>query len=53
MAWMLIANIILDDFDKELEFRGHRFVRYTDDAVIFVKSKRAAAQVLVLLFYFS
>ena len=37
----LLANIVLDDFDKELERRGHRFVRYADDFLIFVKSKRA------------
>ena len=42
----LLANIMLDDFDKELEKRGHRFVRYADDFVIFVKSKRAAHRVL-------
>ncbi len=41
----LLANIVLDDFDKELERRGHRFVRYADDFMIFVKSKRAALQV--------
>ena len=42
----LLANIMLDDFDKELEKRGHRFVRYADDFMIFVKSKRAAARVM-------
>jgi len=36
----LLANIVLDDFDKEqLERRGHRFVRYADDFMIFVGSK--------------
>lgn len=42
----LLANIVLDAFDKEMEARGHRFVRYADDAVIFVKSKRAAERVM-------
>ncbi len=42
----LLANIMLDDFDKELEQRGHCFVRYADDFMIFVKSKRAAQRVL-------
>ena len=41
----LLANIVLDDFDKELERRGHRFVRYADDFVVFVRSKRAALRV--------
>ena len=38
----VLTNILLDDLDKELESRGHRFVRYADDFVILVKSKRAA-----------
>nr|WP_232070102.1 group II intron reverse transcriptase/maturase [Kyrpidia spormannii] len=37
----LLANILLDDLDKELEKRGHKFVRYADDANIYVRSKRA------------
>jgi hypothetical protein len=37
----LLANILLDDLDQELENRGHRFVRYMDDLVILVKSVRA------------
>ena len=41
----LLANIVLDDFDKELERRGHRFVRYADDFLIFVKSRRAGLRV--------
>ena len=41
----LLANILLDDLDKELERRGHRFVRYADDFVILVKSQRAAERV--------
>lgn len=42
----LLANIMLDDFDKELERRGHKFVRYADDCNIYVKSKRAGQRVL-------
>ena len=41
----LLANILLDDFDKELEGRGHKFARYADDFVILVKSKRAGERV--------
>jgi len=41
----LLANIILDDLDKELEKRGHKFCRYADDCNIFVKSKRAGYRV--------
>jgi len=42
----LLSNIMLDDMDRELERRGHRFVRYADDARIFVSSERAAERVL-------
>ena len=42
----LLANILLDDLDKELEKRGHKFVRYADDANIYVRSKRAGERVL-------
>ena len=41
----LLANILLDDLDKELEHRGLNFVRYADDFLIFVKSKLAADRV--------
>ena len=41
----LLANIMLDDFDKELEHRGHVFARYADDFVILVSSKAAAMRV--------
>lgn len=41
----LLSNIMLNELDKELERRGLRFVRYADDLVIFVKSKRAAQRV--------
>ena len=42
----LLANILLDDLDKELESRGHRFVRYADDLLILVKSQRAGERVM-------
>ena len=42
----LLANIMLDELDKELERRGHRFARYADDCNIYVKSKRAAKRVM-------
>ena len=41
----LLANILLDDLDKELEKRGHCFARYADDLIILVKSKRAGERV--------
>jgi len=41
----LLANILLDDLDQELERRGHRFARYVDDVVILVKSSRAGRRV--------
>jgi Reverse transcriptase (RNA-dependent DNA polymerase) len=37
----LLSNIVLDELDRELEHRGHRFVRYADDCNIYVRSKRA------------
>ncbi|MGN0098139.1 MAG: reverse transcriptase domain-containing protein [Candidatus Methanomethylophilaceae archaeon] len=42
----LLANIYLDQFDKELERRGLHFVRYADDAQIYVKSERSAKRVM-------
>nr|WP_245879671.1 group II intron reverse transcriptase/maturase [Zobellella endophytica] len=42
----LLANIMLDPLDKELEKRGHRFARYADDFTILVKSRRAGERVL-------
>ncbi|MCY6343399.1 MULTISPECIES: group II intron reverse transcriptase/maturase [Bacteroides] len=41
----LLGNVMLNELDKELERRGHPFVRYADDAMIFCKSKRAAWRV--------
>jgi len=45
----LLSNILLDDLDKELERRGHRFARYADDAIILVKSKRAGLRVMATI----
>ena len=42
----LLTNLLLDGLDKELERRGHRFVRYADDCNIYVKSVRAGQRVL-------
>ncbi len=42
----LLANVILDDLDKELEKRGHRFIRYADDFIVLVKSRQAGERVM-------
>lgn len=42
----LLSNIVLDELDRELEHRGHRFVRYADDANIYVRSERAGLRVM-------
>lgn len=42
----LLSNIVLEDFDHELEKRGHRFVRYADDCNIYVKTPRAGERVM-------
>ncbi len=42
----LLSNVMLNELDKELEHRGHRFVRYADDSMIFCKSKRSAERTL-------
>jgi RNA-directed DNA polymerase len=42
----LLSNLLLDQCDRELEKRGHRFVRYADDANIYVKSERAGRRVM-------
>jgi RNA-directed DNA polymerase len=42
----LLANLLLDDLDKELERRGHRFCRYADDCNIYVQSKAAGERVM-------
>jgi group II intron reverse transcriptase/maturase len=45
----LLSNILLDDLDKELERRGHRFVRYADDCNVYVRSKVAGERVMASL----
>ena len=42
----LLANVLLDVVDRQLERRGHRFVRYADDCNVYVRSKRAAERVM-------
>ena len=41
----VLSNILLDELDKELELRGHKFVRYADDCSIYVRSRKAAERV--------
>jgi RNA-directed DNA polymerase len=48
----LLSNILLDELDKELEARGHRFVRYIDDLVILVKSRRAGRRVMAKISHY-
>ncbi len=48
----LLANILLDDLDRELTRRGLRFVRYADDCNIFVKTKRAGLRVMETVTHF-
>lgn len=43
----LLANVLLDEVDRELEKRGHRFVRYADDCNVYVRSQKAGNRVLV------
>ena len=45
----MLANVLLDEVDRELERRGHRFVRYADDCNVYVKSQRAGERVLQAL----
>jgi RNA-directed DNA polymerase len=42
----LLSNIMLDELDRELERRGHRFVRYADDSNVYVRSQRAGERVM-------
>lgn len=42
----LMSNIVLNELDKELEARGHRYVRYADDSSIYVKTEKSATRVL-------
>jgi RNA-directed DNA polymerase len=45
----LLANVLLDEVDRELEGRGHRFVRYADDCNVYVRSPKAGERVMALL----
>src|SRR6201981_3234357 len=45
----LLSNLVLDEFDRELERRGHRFVRYADDCNIYVRSEKAGRRVMTSL----
>ena len=45
----MLANLLLDDLDRELERRGHRFARYADDLLVLVKSARAGQRVMASL----
>ena len=42
----LLANVLLDEVDRNLERRGHRFVRYADDLMVYVRSRKAGDRVL-------
>jgi len=48
----LLSNIVLDELDRELETRGHRFVRYADDCNVYVRSQRAGLRVMESLVNF-
>ncbi len=41
----MLSNIVLDELDKELELRGHKFCRYADDGQIYVSSEAAAIRI--------
>jgi RNA-directed DNA polymerase len=45
----LLANVLLDEVDRELERRGHRFARYADDCNVYVRSRKAGERVMSLL----
>jgi group II intron reverse transcriptase/maturase len=45
----LLANVLLDEVDRTLEARGHRFVRYADDCNVYVRSQRAGERVMALM----
>ena len=45
----LLSNLVLDELDRELERRGHRFVRYADDCNIYVRSEKAGRRVMASL----
>src|SRR5713226_1282104 len=43
----LLSNLVLDELDRELEQRGHRFVRYADDCNIYVRTERAGQRLFL------
>jgi RNA-directed DNA polymerase len=45
----LLSNVVLDELDRELERRGHRFVRYADDCNVYVRSRRSGERVMASL----
>ena len=45
----LLANVLLDEVDRELERRGHCFVRYADDCNVYVRSQRAGERVMAAM----
>src|SRR5260370_14551273 len=45
----LLANLLLDEVDKELERRGHAFVRYADDLNVYVRTQRSGERVMISL----
>ncbi len=45
----LLANVLLNEVDKELERRGHCFVRYADDCNVYVRSRKAGERIMALL----
>jgi RNA-directed DNA polymerase len=48
----LLSNLVLDELDRELERRGHRFVRYADDSNVYVRSERAGRRVMESITHF-
>jgi RNA-directed DNA polymerase len=48
----LLSNLVLDELERELERRGHRFVRYADDCNIYVRSEKAGRRVMQSLIRF-
>src|SRR5208282_3261527 len=48
----LLSNIVLDELDRELARRGHRFVRYADDCNIYVRSERAGLRIMSSVSHF-
>src|SRR5229473_7551439 len=52
VASPLLSNLVLDELDRELERRGHHFVRYADDCNIYVDSERAGQRVMESVTHF-